>query len=240
MKIVLSGHGRMGQLIEEMAVYAKDEIIGFVDECNPDALQKMDAADVMIDFSHPAMLPHLENYVRRTGTPLCSGTTGYEPADLKQLQLLGEFAPVLHSANYSFGIAIFRRMLQQICPMLRDDFDVEVVETHHNKKVDAPSGTAKMLVDAIDAQHTMKQISGREGMCGQRLKNEIGVFAIRGGTVAGDHTVSFFGEDEILSITHSASSRRIFASGALKAAKALPGKAPGFYTLDQILFANED
>lgn len=239
MKIVLSGHGRMGQFIEALAVDAKDEILGFVDERDPRRLEAMPEADVVIDFSHPDMLPYVESYVRRTGTALCSGTTGLTADALEHLASLGEVAPVLHSANYSLGVAVFRKILTQITPDLRTDFDIEIVETHHNKKADAPSGTAKLLADAIDPGHKMSRISGRDGMCGQRSKDEIGIFALRGGTAAGEHTVYFFGDDETLSITHSASSRRIFASGALKAARILAGRTPGLYTLDDIIFSNE-
>lgn len=236
MKILLSGHGRMGQLIEQMALDANDEIIGFVDEHNSSQLQTMGKADVVMDFSHPAMLPHLEAYIRRTGAALCSGTTGYGDSQLNRLRQLSDAAPVLHSANYSYGIAILRKVLQQISPLLSEDFDIELIEAHHNQKADAPSGTAKLLLESIDPEHTMTEIYGRQGMCGQRPKKEIGVLALRGGTVAGEHTVYFLGEDEILSLTHSAASRKIFARGALKAARALCGKSPGLYTLDQILF----
>lgn len=238
MKVLLSGHGRMGTRIEELALQAGHEILGFVDITNSHILSQMQKADVVIDFSHPEMLPHLADYIQRTGTALCCGTTGFQPEQQKTLQSLGDYAPILYSANYSLGIAVFRQILQQISPILTDDFDIELVETHHNKKVDAPSGTAKLLLEAIDPMHEKKQVFGREGQVGQRPKKEIGVFALRGGTVAGEHIVSFFGEDEILSITHSAASPQIFAKGALKAATALTKKSKGYYTLNQILFTD--
>ena len=127
----------------------------------------------------------------------------------------------MHSANYSLGIAVFRKILEQFAPALRDGFDVELVEKHHNQKVDAPSGTAKLLVSAIDPKKELRIITGREGMCGPRKKDEIGVFALRGGTVAGEHTVYFFGEEETLCIAHTAASRRVFAVGAVRAAEAV-------------------
>lgn len=238
MNVLLSGHGRMGTRIEELAIQAGHKILGFTDITNPHILSQMQKADVVIDFSHPAMLPHLADYVKRTGTALCCGTTGFQPEHQKTLHLLSNYAPVLYSANYSLGIAVFCQILQQISPILKDDFDIELIEIHHNKKVDAPSGTAKLLLNAIDPNHNSTITSGRSGECGERKTQEIGVFALRGGTVAGDHTVHFFGDDEILSITHSASSRQIFAKGALKAATSLAKKSKGFYTLDQILFTD--
>lgn len=238
MKVLLSGHGRMGARIEELAMEAGHEVMGYADITNPHILSQMPKADVVIDFSHPAMLPHLTEYVHRTGTALCCGTTGFQSEDKSTLKSLGDYAPVLYSANYSLGIAVFRQILQQISPILKEDFNIEILETHHNKKVDAPSGTAKLLLDAIDPNHQSTIINGRNGECGERQEQEIGVFALRGGTVAGEHTVYYFGEDEVLSITHSATSRQIFAKGALKAATALVQKSKGFYTLDQILFTD--
>lgn len=236
MKIVLSGYGKMGKMIEELAIARGHEVLAAVDEDSVSQFETLPAADAVLDFSHPAMLAHIADYVRRTGTALLSGTTGYGPSEQEILTALGEAAPVLHSANYSLGIAVFRKMLEQFGSMLKESFDVEVVEKHHNQKADAPSGTAKLLVQALDPQGELRVVTGREGMCGKRGEDEIGVFALRGGTVAGEHTVYFFGEDETLSITHSASSRRIFAAGALRAAEALMEKAPGRYDLQNVLF----
>ncbi len=236
MKIVLSGYGKMGKMLEEIAVASGHEILAAVDIESVEQFASLPAADVALDFSHPAMLPHLSSYIRRTGTALCSGTTGYGQEEHQILSELGRHAPVLYSANYSLGIAVFRKMLEEFAPMLRESFDIEVVEKHHNQKVDAPSGTAKLLVSAIDPKGELKMVTGREGMCGKRGQDEIGVFALRGGTVAGEHTVYFFGEDETLSLVHSASSRRIFAVGAVRAAQALAGRAPGVYDLQSVLF----
>ena len=115
----------------------------------------------------------------------------------------------------------------------------EIVEIHHNQKVDAPSGTAKLLLQELDPDGQAKVLHGREGLCGKRSEGEIGVFSLRGGTVAGEHTVYFFGEDETLKLTHTAASRKIFVAGALRAAQALAGCAPGYYTLDELLFSQE-
>ncbi|MDD3193958.1 MAG: 4-hydroxy-tetrahydrodipicolinate reductase [Oscillospiraceae bacterium] len=240
MRIVLTGYGKMGRMVEDLARQKGWEILATVDRGEWEKLQMLERADVAIDFSHPAMLEPLADYVRRTGTPLLSGTTGLNEVQMDRLRQLGAAAPVLYAANYSLGIALLRRMLEQFGPALRADFDVELVEKHHNQKADAPSGTAKLLADALDPEHTLRRVTGREGFCGARGRDEMGMFAVRGGTVAGEHTLYFFGEDETLTLTHSAASRRIFAAGAMKAAQLLAKKMPGFYTLDEVLFSKSN
>jgi len=236
MKIFLSGYGRMGKMIEELALAKGWEIVGWADITCPDRYDTAPKADVCIDFSGVGALPKLADYIRRTGTPLVSGTTGYTDPDFAVLQALAETVPVIWASNYSTGIAVLRRILRQYAPIL-EDWDKELIELHHNKKIDAPSGTAKTLLKELDPQGTATVIHGREGICGQRTKGEIGVFALRGGTVAGEHSVLFFGEDERLELTHKASSRRIFAAGALRAAESLADKAPGYYDLENLLFS---
>lgn len=227
----------MGHMVEEMARQKGWEILAALSSSDAGELQTLEKADVAVDFSHPAMLEPLAAYIRRTGTPLVSGTTGYSEEQMDSLRQLGESAAILYSANYSLGVALFRQILEKFSPALLANFDVELVEKHHNQKMDAPSGTAKMLANALDPEQQLRRISGREGLCGARGRDEMGMFAVRGGTVAGEHTLYFFGEDETLSITHSAASRRIFAAGAVKAAALMTGKSPGFYSLDDILFS---
>ena len=237
MKILIAGYGKMGHMVEEMARQKGWEILAALSSSDAGELQTLEKADVVVDFSHPAMLEPLAAYIRRTGTPLVSGTTGYSEEQMDSLRQLGESAAILYSANYSLGVALFRQILEKFSPALLANFDVELVEKHHNQKMDAPSGTAKMLANALDPEQQLRRISGREGLCGARGRDEMGMFAVRGGTVAGEHTLYFFGEDETLSITHSAASRRIFAAGAVKAAALMTGKSPGFYSLDDILFS---
>lgn len=241
MKIILIGHGRMGRLIEQTALAAGDEIVAVVDKDNMDDLKNPGlTADVVIDFSSPAALPAVAEFVRATGTPLLSGTTGITADDLAAIAALGQYAPVMHSANYSVGVAVLRRVLEEISDVLKPDFDIEIVEAHHNQKADAPSGTAKLLLDAIDPNHELTPIYGRQGICGKRDAKEIGVHAIRGGTVAGTHTVSFFGVDEELSFTHRATSRQIFVNGALHMARKLHKLPKGCYQLQDILFGGNN
>ena len=237
MKFLLIGRGKMGKLIESTACAAGDEVVLSLGHDDLDRLGSMGkVADVVIDFSRPEALPEIAAYVRRTGTPLLSGTTGYSPRDLELLRSLGTAAPVLWSANFSLGVAVLYRALQTVSGVLKPDFDIEITETHHNQKADAPSGTAKLLVEALDPQHALRPVYGREGNCGKRSREEIGIHALRGGTVAGTHTVHFFGPDEELEFTHRAASRQIFVNGALHMARLLPGKPAGVYDLQKILF----
>lgn len=233
MKLFLSGYGKMGHMIEDLA---KDwEIVGHADIDCLDNYDTAPKADVCLDFSGVGALPKVVDYARRTKTPLVSGTTGLTEPDMDLLRALSEEVPVIWTANYSTGIAVFRKLLRDYAPVLQS-WDKELVEMHHNQKVDAPSGTAKLLLSELDPDGTAAVVHGREGICGKRKPEEIGVFSLRGGTVAGEHTVYFFGEDETLQITHSASSRKVFAAGALRAAEAIIGREPAFYTLEQLLF----
>ena len=237
MRFLLIGRGKMGRLIQETALAGGDEV---VEALGREDLSRLEdpalTADVVIDFSRPEALGAVEAYIRRTGIPLLSGTTGYSPAEKGRLEALGTVAPVLWSANFSLGVAVFVRALQAVSGVLKPDFDIEITETHHNQKTDAPSGTAKLLLEAIDPAHALTPVYGREGNCGKRGKEEIGVHALRGGTVAGTHTVHFFGPDEELEFTHRAASRQIFVNGALHMARLLPGRPNGVYDLQKILF----
>lgn len=235
--VLVIGDGRMGTIIREL-VEADPEmsVAGVIGADNRDDLaEAAPAADVAIDFSHKSMLGLVEAYVARTHAALVSGTTGYNDEEMARLRVLGEIAPVIHSANYSLGVAVLRRLAAQAAQAL-EDFDIEIIETHHNQKVDAPSGTAKLLLEAVDPQGASEVAHGREGFTGVRPKGQIGMHALRGGTVAGVHEVHFFGEDEEVTLVHRATSRRIFATGAVAAAKKLVAKESGFYTFDELMF----
>lgn len=241
---IIMGTGRMGSLIKatsESMTDASGEAlfdikaqIGF----DTDALASAPAANVIIDFSNACTLSVVASYVERTGAALVSGTTGYTAEQLEQVKQLGKHAPVMWSGNYSIGVAALRHLVAQATREL-PGFDVEICETHHNQKVDAPSGTAKILLDEVVAAEPESDYYaqyGREGMCGKHNPKEIGMHSLRGGTVAGVHTVSFFGTDEEVSLTHRATSRQIFVNGALAAAQKLVKREPGFYTFDQVMF----
>lgn len=238
-KLFLAGTGKMGQMIAGLAKEQGIEVVGTADVNTVDALKSaVVQADAVIDFSHRDMLEPLAEFVKRNRLPLVCGTTGLEEHHRAILKELSCEAPVLYSANFSVGIAVLRRVAAQAAAALGEDFDIEIVETHHNQKVDAPSGTAKILLDAVNPNGEYTPVYGRQGLCGARTKKEIGVHALRGGTVAGEHVVRFFGKEEEIALSHRADSRRIFAAGALKTAQLLCGKAPGLYTLEDVLFDN--
>lgn len=235
MRIFLSGYGKMGRMIEELALEKEMQIVGRASiEC-PEVYDSAPHADVCMDFSGVGAQEALCAYIRRTKTPLLSGTTGLTPVEMERLRALSAEVPVIWTANYSTGVAVLKRLLQLCAPVL-SDWDKELVEIHHNRKADAPSGTAKQLQKLLDPQGQATVVHGREGLCGARKPEELGVFSLRGGTVAGEHTVYFFGEDETLELTHRAQSRRVFAAGALRAAQALAEKKAGWYSLEELIF----
>ncbi len=236
--VVLVGKGRMGTLIRQaLEAQGGYEVLGAYDVDNAEELDAAaPAADLVIDFSNKASLPHVLAYVGRTGAALVSGTTGYTADELAQVKALGEKTRVIHSANYSLGVAVLARVAREAAAAL-DGWDAEIVETHHNQKADAPSGTAKLLLSAIDPDGECAVAHGREGMVGARPAREIGMHSLRGGTVAGTHEVHFFGTDEEVCLTHRATSRQIFVNGAVLAAGRLLSRTePGFYTFDQLMF----
>ncbi len=226
----------MGRLVREELLARGFEVLGSYDVDNIDELDGLaPAADVAVDFSAPAALPHTLAYARRTGAAVVCGTTGLSEDQLDELRTLGEKNRVIWASNYSLGVAALRRATALVARTLAG-WDVEIVETHHNQKADAPSGTAKALVAAVDPTGERPVVGGREGMVGARVPGEIGVHAVRGGTVAGTHEVHFFGTDEEVCLTHRATSRQIFVTGAVAAAARLLTREPGFYDFDTLMF----
>jgi len=236
MNIILCGYGKMGLMIESLLIQQENvSIIGIVHPGLCDNIMEIPGkADVIIDFSYPGNLDGVLARAKQDECALVIGTTGYSDAQLELIRAASEELPIVHSSNYSVGVAILRKAVQMVAPALKDSFDIEIVETHHNQKADAPSGTAKMLLKAVDPDNEYEHVYGREGVTGKR-KKEIGIHAVRGGTVAGEHSVFFFGEDETLELRHSATSRRIFAAGAVRAAGFVAGRAAGLYGIDDVL-----
>ena len=235
--IVIGGAGRMGRLVREELLARGFGLLGSYDVDNIDELDdSAPAADVAVDLSAPASLPHTLAYARRTGAAVVSGTTGLSEGQLGELRALGETNRVIWASNYSLGVAALRRATAMVAETLAG-WDVEIVETHHNQKVDAPSGTAKALLAAIDPEGERRVVNGRTGQVGARVPGEIGMHAIRGGTVAGTHEVHFFGPDEEVCLTHRATSRQIFVTGAVAAAARLLERPAGFYDFDVLMFA---
>lgn len=233
---VVGARGRMGKLVCAQ-VEATDglELAGEYDVDNIAELDEVaPPVDLVIDFSQPAALPHVVAYVARTGAALVSGTTGLSEDDLAKLRSLGDSSRVVWASNYSLGVAVLRKVAAEAALALAG-WNIEIVETHHNQKADAPSGTAKALVACVDPEAERPLVYGREGFVGARTQREIGVHAVRGGTVAGTHEVHFFGPDEELVLTHRATSRAIFANGAVTVARRLAACEPGRHELDDLL-----
>ncbi|MEN9578379.1 MAG: High confidence in function and specificity [Pseudomonadota bacterium] len=201
----------------------------------PDVDAGLRGAEVVIDFSLPPALKPLLRAAMAQGVAVVSGTTGFTAVEEALLQSASERIALLHARNMSLGVHVLAELVEQAARRLAD-FDVEIVEIHHNRKVDSPSGTAKRLADAVrDARPEAVNTFVRAGDVGARPRNEVGVFGVRGGDVPGDHTVFLFGPGERLELTHRAGSRDIFASGALRAASWISGKAPGLYSIADVL-----
>jgi len=192
--------------------------------------------DVIIDFSSPAALPGLLRHATSQHTALVLGTTGFSQADSRLIEDAARLTPVFVSPNMAYGVAVLTDLTRQAAKSLAG-FDVEISETHHRRKVDAPSGTALMLAQAVASTSTtpMPVELDRASQRGPRATGDIGVVSRRGGTVAGQHTVGLFGDDEVIELTHTALSQRAMAAGALRAAAYLAGKPAGYYTMNQLL-----
>lgn len=236
MKAALIGFGKTGQTVKAAVDEADGiECIGVISSGNLKALDQLaEKPDVIIDFSHPVNLEMIRKYAGQHPVPLVLGTTGYAPEQIKVIEMLSQKMPVVFTSNFSLGITIFQQILKQITPVLRDSFDIELIEKHHSRKLDAPSGTAKMLLSALEEGREYRKVYGREGM--RKRGDEIGVHSIRAGSIAGEHTVIYAGEDEILEITHKAGSNRIFAKGAILAARFAAVQTPGLYSMNDVLF----
>ena len=233
--VVLIGAGRMGGLVAEALPASGFKLLDSYDVTSAAELDvAAPAAELAIDFSNRASLPHTLAYVCRTGAALLSGTTGFSDEELARIRAMGTRVPVVWSANYSLGVAVLRRLAAETAKAL-PGFDVEIVETHHNQKVDAPSGTAKLLLLAVDPSGEARVAYGREGMVGVRPEREIGMHSLRGGSVSGTHELHFFGTDEELCLTHRATSRQIFVSGAIAAARRLLTRPAGYYSFDELM-----
>lgn len=246
-KIILSGcNGHMGQVIARLA--STDESVKIVLGCDINtqmknsfsvcsSLDDADAADAVIDFSHPSNFENVVSYCKRTKTPLVMATTGLSDEQKAELVSLSEDVAVFFSANMSLGVNLLVSLAKKAAEILGDSFDIEIIEKHHNQKIDAPSGTALMIADELSESlsETPKYVYDRHSVCRKRSKNEIGIHSVRGGTIVGEHDVIFAGTDEIVEIRHTAMSKEIFAAGSLKAAKFISGKKAGMYDMADIV-----
>ena len=236
MKLAVIGNGRMGRMIG--AVCEKDgtfEVAGYVGPGDCGRLSEIGGAEAAIDFSYPGNLEMVLADATARKLPLVIGTTGLSAEQGDMIRAASDMIPIVWANNFSTGVTVLTRLARMASEALGEDFDIEIAETHHNKKEDAPSGTAKMLLSAVDPKGSQAVVNGREGRPGKRGR-EIGMHALRGGTVAGEHSVHFFGQMEEIELRHRADSREIFARGALRAAKFAVQAKPGLYDMEDVLF----
>ena len=247
-KIILSGcNGKMGNVITDIVATMNDcEIVCGVDVADirshsyPVFTSFTDVnicADVIIDFSHPSALDNILAYAKKNNTPVVLATTGYSDSAIEKIKDASKEIPVFFTFNFSLGVNLLVALSKKAAAVLGNDFDIEIVEKHHNQKLDAPSGTAIMLANAINSvfddnmvyeydRHTKRQ---------KRSNNEIGIHSVRGGTIVGEHDVIFAGRDEVITLSHSAGSKQVFAAGSVKAAKFIAGKPAGLYDMNDVI-----
>lgn len=243
-KILLSGcNGHMGKVISACVAEREDcEIVAGLD-LNTEATsgypvyssieEIKEEVDVIIDFSHPSVLSSILSYAKAHKTPAVIATTGLSREQVEQIHEAANETPIFFSANMSIGVSLLAELAQKAARVLGSNFDIEIVEMHHNQKIDAPSGTALMLADAIsDALDTTPRYEyDRHSKRCKREKNEIGIHAVRGGTIVGEHEILFAGRDEVITLHHSARSKEIFAVGAVNAAVFVSEKSAGLYAM---------
>lgn len=242
-RLLITGvDGRMGRLIARDANLFSLEVAAGVDSRLPEGVsfpvygnvnEVKEEAEVLIDFSSPDMLPSILDFAIARKLPCVLCTTGYTMQDEAMIKEASGSIAVFRSANMSLGVYVLRQLAKEASKML-PGFDIEIVEKHHNQKADSPSGTALALYESVKRQDS-QQVFGRQGQVGARKPEEIGLHAVRGGTVAGEHEVGFYGPSETLLLTHSAQDRAVFASGALRAARFLIGKAAGLYGMEELV-----
>lgn len=246
-KIILNGcNGKMGQAISRLVWNDPDTEISAgldlaailknpypvytnLEDCREDA-------DVIIDFSHPSALAPLLEFAQKRGLPVVVATTGLSDAQKLSLEATSKKIPIFFSANMSLGVNLLIALSKKAAAILGDDFDIEIIEKHHNQKLDAPSGTALAIADGISEvlSNPPEYIYDRHSVRRKRKKNEIGLHAVRGGTIVGEHDVLFAGTNEVITLSHSAQSREVFAAGAVRAAKFLAGKPAGMYSMNDL------
>lgn len=193
-------------------------------------------ADVIVDFSHHSSLPSLLEYAKATHTPLVVATTGHTEEELASMRESADEVAIFHSGNFSIGINLLVNLAKQAARTLGVDFDIEIIEKHHNKKLDAPSGTALMIANAVAEERSESEyVYDRHSIRRARESREIGIHSVRGGTIVGEHEIIFAGNNETVSISHSAASREIFATGALRAAVYLSSKTTGLYNMSDLI-----
>lgn len=244
--LITGAGGKMGRALALCAAEDPEiKIICGVDraDCNADFpvyrsfADIRETPDVVIDFSNPSLLSDLLEFCTKKHIPLVIATTGYTEAQTEQIKAAAKKIPLFFTFNMSVGINLLCCLAKKAAAILGDAFDIEIVEKHHNQKIDAPSGTALMLANAINREFGDKKHYeyDRHSRRQKREKSEIGIHSVRGGTIVGEHEVIFAGHDEVITLSHSAGSKEIFAAGALKAAKFLQNKNAGLYDMTGVI-----
>ncbi|MDR2771055.1 MAG: 4-hydroxy-tetrahydrodipicolinate reductase [Clostridiales Family XIII bacterium] len=251
LRIILNGvNGRMGSALRTAIEAEADlQIIAGFDKkfggeplpfkfyTNPEDCAH--GADVVIDFSHFTAIPALLEYCLRTKTPVVVATTALGEAERALVEDAAARIPVFHSANMSLGVNVLLHAARLAAPALESDFNIEIVEKHHKEKTDSPSGTALLIAEAINDALAVKKdfVFGRHGKDDDCKITELGIHAVRGGALPGEHSILFLGPDEVIEFKHTIFSRNVFALGAVNAARFLAGKPPGLYSMDDLLSA---
>lgn len=246
-KAILCGaSGKMGGFVTAAAEEDGEiQIVAGVDKINngekfpifPYFSQINVKADIIIDFSNAALLDGLLEFALQNNLPAVIATTGYTDGQIKKIEEASKKIPIFFTFNMSIGVNLIASLSKKAAQILGDGFDIEIIEKHHNQKLDAPSGTAIMLANNINSVFgdTLNYEYDRHSVRRKRPKNEIGIHSVRGGTIVGEHDVIFAGHDEVITISHSAQSKEVFAVGAVRAAKFLYGKKTGLYDMNSIM-----
>lgn len=247
-KIVISGSsGKMGHAVADVISTRTDcEVIAGID-LNPvkysdftvynSPVELPETPDVIVDFSHPSALDGLLDYALTNGVALVLASTGYIPEQTAKIKSSAVQIPIFFTANMSLGINLLSELAKKAAAVLGGQFDIEIIEKHHSRKLDAPSGTALMLAEAINEVSNEKYnyTYDRHSVRRARDPREIGILSLRGGTIVGEHDIVFAGRDEVITLSHSAASKEVFAVGAVNAAVFISGKAPGLYSMSDLL-----
>lgn len=250
-KVLVSGaSGAMGEVLIDLIRKSKDftisggfskEKIEYEDFKVYNNIEKIqEKSDVIIDFSSKDCLNEILNYATKNKIPLVLATTGYNEKDIEKIKKASEKIPIIQSGNYSLGVNVMV-YVSKILANLLEGFDIEIIEAHHNKKKDAPSGTANMIFDSLNQTRDgkLEKIYGRSGFTDKKDPNQVGIHALRAGTINGDHEIIFAGEDEVIKLSHQAQSKKIFALGSLKAAKNIIKEENGLIDIKDVLNIGE-
>lgn len=240
LKLLITGsRGRMGQAVAAAAAADSDVVAERQIDAGDDLLSNLAACEAVVDFSHHSFTRSLVDACVAQGKLLVVGTTGLDAGTEAHIRDASKIIPIVFAPNFSVGVNTLFWLTRKAAEILGPDFDLEVVEMHHNKKIDSPSGTARrlgeILCEVADLSYQDDVRHGRLGNVGARTRREVGMHAVRGGDVVGDHTVMFAAQGERVELTHKASSRLTFAGGAVRAAKWLRGKAPALYDMEDVL-----